>query len=105
MKSPLAALPYAHCNTNVASAYLHVVNKADPNDPGLTQFKNMLAWDVASGEPDPGQAVSLRKYIPVDLLQVCWVVALRISPILGTCELISCCVCRSHRKRTHELKQ
>jgi hypothetical protein len=42
----------------------------DPNDPALTQFRNMLAWDIPHADPDPGQAVSLRKYIPVDLLQV-----------------------------------
>ncbi len=42
----------------------------DPNDPALTQFKDLLAWDVAVSDPDPGQEVALRKYIPVDLLQV-----------------------------------
>jgi hypothetical protein len=40
------------------------------DDPALVQFKNLLAWDVISSEPDPGQAVALRKYVPVDILQV-----------------------------------
>lgn len=43
----------------------------DPNDPALTQFKDLLFWDVSNSEPNPGQIVALRKYIPVDFLQVC----------------------------------
>ena len=34
------------------------------------QFRDMLSWDTAFAEPDPGQAVSLRKYSAVDMLQV-----------------------------------
>jgi hypothetical protein len=30
----------------------------------------MLSWDVAHTDPDPGQAVSLRKYVPIDFLQI-----------------------------------
>jgi hypothetical protein len=41
-----------------------------PDDPALVQFMDLLAWDVINSDPDPGQAVALRKYIPVDLLQV-----------------------------------
>ena len=27
---------------------------SDPEDPALMQFENMLAWDVAHSDPDPG---------------------------------------------------
>jgi hypothetical protein len=43
---------------------------ADANDPALSQFQNMLAWNVAACVPDPGQAVALRKYIPIDFFQI-----------------------------------
>lgn len=39
-------------------------------DPALTQYKDSLSWDISDSDPDPGQSVSLRKYIPVDYLQV-----------------------------------
>jgi hypothetical protein len=42
----------------------------DPNDPALTQFRDLLMWSVAKAEPDPGQSISLTKYIPVDFLQI-----------------------------------
>lgn len=45
-------------------------NSTDPDDPALTQFRHMLAWDIAGSDPDPGQAVSLQKYIPIDFLQI-----------------------------------
>lgn len=45
-------------------------NSTDPEDPALTQFRHMLAWDIAGSDPDPGQAVSLQKYIPIDFLQI-----------------------------------
>jgi len=45
-------------------------NPVDPDDPALTQFKHMLAWEIAGSDPDPGQAVSLQKYIPIDFLQI-----------------------------------
>lgn len=34
------------------------------------QFQDKLAWDVDDNSPDPGLAVFLRKYIPVDMLQI-----------------------------------
>lgn len=40
------------------------------NDPTMTQFQDMYAWSVASCAPDPGQAVALRKYIPIDFFQI-----------------------------------
>ena len=43
---------------------------SDPNDQAYTQYGDSLAWDVPPREADPGQDVSLRKYLPVDLLQV-----------------------------------
>ena len=42
----------------------------DPSDLALVQYKNSLVWDVNDTEPDPGQQVTLRPYIPVDLLQI-----------------------------------
>jgi thiol-disulfide isomerase/thioredoxin len=41
-----------------------------PDDPALTQFEDSYAWDVTQSDPDPGQSVSLRKYLPVDYLQL-----------------------------------
>ena len=43
---------------------------SDPDDQTLTQYRDSLAWNVPPREADPGQDVSLRKYLPVDLLQV-----------------------------------
>jgi hypothetical protein len=40
------------------------------DDPALVQFQDLMAWDVPMSDPDPGQAVALGKYIPVDLLQI-----------------------------------
>uniref|UniRef100_A0A6S8D826 ubiquitinyl hydrolase 1 n=1 Tax=Aureoumbra lagunensis TaxID=44058 RepID=A0A6S8D826_9STRA len=34
------------------------------------QFRDALAWRVEAGEPDPGQAVLLRKYLAIDALQI-----------------------------------
>jgi len=45
-------------------------DKDSPDDLALTQFKDHLVWDTVESDPDPGQSVSLRKYIPVDLLQI-----------------------------------
>jgi thiol-disulfide isomerase/thioredoxin len=42
----------------------------DEADPAAMQFKDHLCWDVEDNIPDPGQAVTLRKYDPVDLLQI-----------------------------------
>jgi hypothetical protein len=49
------------CVTDVSSSDL---------DPSLMQFSDMLAWSTPENIPDPGQLVTLRKYIPVDMLQV-----------------------------------
>jgi hypothetical protein len=46
------------------------VGNNDPNHPLLTQFKDTLSWGAAVPDLDPGQEVALRKYLPVDLLQV-----------------------------------
>ncbi|KAJ8602501.1 hypothetical protein CTAYLR_001253 [Chrysophaeum taylorii] len=35
-----------------------------------TQWRDALAWRVDPSEPDPGQAVLLRKYVAIDTLQV-----------------------------------
>ena len=45
-------------------------NADDPTDAAYVQFRNMLAWDVPFNEQDPGQQVALRKYVPVDFLQI-----------------------------------
>ena len=43
----------------------------DPaNNPELTQFKDLVMWNIEQSEPDPGQALSLNKYIPIDFLQI-----------------------------------
>jgi len=39
-------------------------------DPALMQFRDHLMWEVEDNIPDPGQAVTLRKYEPIDLLQL-----------------------------------
>ena len=39
-------------------------------DVKQSHFKDLLAWDVESNIGDPGQAISLRKYNPINLLQV-----------------------------------
>ena len=39
-------------------------------DPALVQSKDHLMWDVEENVPDPGQSVTLRKYDPVDMLQL-----------------------------------
>jgi hypothetical protein len=43
---------------------------SDPNNQLFSQYKNMLSWETAALDADPGQELALRKYIPVDLLQV-----------------------------------
>jgi hypothetical protein len=42
----------------------------DETDPSAMQFKDHLCWEAEDNIPDPGQAVTLRKYDPVDLLQI-----------------------------------
>ena len=42
----------------------------ETEDPALMQFADMLVWETPQCDPDPGQIVTLRKYIPVDLMQV-----------------------------------
>ena len=34
------------------------------------QFRDMLAWDVERNTPDYGQKVDLRKYVPIDFMQL-----------------------------------
>jgi len=40
------------------------------DESNVMQFQDILAWEMCDAEPDPGQAVTLRKYLPVDLLQI-----------------------------------
>lgn len=43
----------------------------DVNAPAMqTQFMDSLAWDAEQQEPNPGAAISLRKYVPIDVLQM-----------------------------------
>lgn len=42
----------------------------DKVEPALMQFRDMLAWDTEDNTPDPGQLVFLRKYVPLDMLQI-----------------------------------
>lgn len=39
-------------------------------DPSLTQYRDLMAWSMEQNDPDPGQAVSLCKYVPIDMLQI-----------------------------------
>ena len=52
------------------------------------QFRDALAWDVDEAEPDPGQKVALRRYLPVDLLLVRELAATRAAAVdaLRTCD-------------------
>jgi len=34
------------------------------------QFCDLMAWDMENSSPDPGHLLSLKKYIPVDLMQI-----------------------------------
>jgi hypothetical protein len=63
------------CNTHeldlpAAIDLTGVSSKDNKNDPALTQFMNSVSWDVPDSEPDPGQQSQLRKYLPVDLMQI-----------------------------------
>jgi hypothetical protein len=42
----------------------------DLNEPTPTQYRDIYCWDTPPSEPDPGQAVQLRKYLPVDFMQI-----------------------------------
>lgn len=42
--------------------------KENPHEPLFTQFADHPVWDIENNDIDPGQAVALQKYIPVDLL-------------------------------------
>lgn len=45
--------------------------RRDPEAPAMkTQFMDGLAWDCEQTDPNPGMAVSLRKYVPIDMLQM-----------------------------------
>ena len=40
------------------------------NDSCCVVFTDILAWEVEDAEPDAGQTVDLRKYLPIDMLQL-----------------------------------
>ena len=67
-----ASLQFCQDETVAAPPVLELTGAKteEDNDPALVQFAHMLAWDVAHTDPDPGQAVSLRKYVPIDFLQI-----------------------------------
>lgn len=44
--------------------------KENPHEPLFTQFADHPVWDIENNDIDPGQAVALQKYIPVDLLLI-----------------------------------
>ena len=52
------------------------------------QYRDLLAWDVDEAEPDPGQKVALRRYLPVDLLLVRELATTRAAAVdaLRTCD-------------------
>ena len=45
-------------------------NPSDANDPDVVQFRDLLSWEGHITDPDPGQSISLKKYIPINLLQI-----------------------------------
>jgi hypothetical protein len=52
-----------------------VVASAETNDdagppPNHAQFRDLMSWDVDENSPDPGQAVTLRKYEAVNMLLI-----------------------------------
>ena len=69
---------------------LDLTTKKEPSildDPALCQFRDSLAWELPDGPrqtwimalntqsyslgtPDAGQAIFLRKYVPIDMLQI-----------------------------------
>jgi len=53
----------------------------NPHEPLYTQFADHPVWDIENNEIDPGQAVALQKYIPVDLLLIPSKVLTRIDAI------------------------
>ena len=42
----------------------------DVDAAARTQFASMLAWEAEIHPPDPGPTVSLRRYTPIDVLQI-----------------------------------
>jgi hypothetical protein len=55
-----------------AAAALSTTNKKilDKSDPANMQFCDHWCWEVEDNAADPGQTVTLRKYDPIDVLQV-----------------------------------
>jgi hypothetical protein len=53
----------AHCQSSDVELppplELEGAQSEDPDDPALTQFRDLLAWDVSCGEPDPGEVCRL----------------------------------------------
>ena len=45
-------------------------NTLDRRDPANTQFRDHWCWEVETNTPDPGQTYMLRKYDPVNVLQL-----------------------------------
>eukprot|EP01038_Epipyxis_sp_PR26KG_P004458 gene4458-6304_t len=64
----LQTLDLTATNHDANGNKLNLVDRA--NDDDLTQFRNLLSWDVSISDPNPGQVVTLQKYMPVDLLQI-----------------------------------
>jgi len=55
--------------------------KENPHEPLFTQFADHPVWDIENNDIDPGQAVALQKYIPVDLLLIPSKVTTRLQAI------------------------
>jgi len=52
-------------------------------NPQAVQFKDTPAWDVDENTPDPGQVMFLRKYIPIDMMQIPQKVTTRDEAVLA----------------------
>ena len=57
------------CSSHVTASQSTVEQVNMPQHVDI-QFMDMIAWNVPNSDPDPGQEITLRKNIPVDLLQV-----------------------------------
>ena len=51
-------------------AKLSLAGEKEQGDQAKMQFRDMLAWEVEGGNPDPGQIVDLTKYVPIDFMQL-----------------------------------
>ena len=54
----------------LSSSSIRKLPPLDKNDRANVQFRDHWCWEVEDNAPDPGQTVTLRKYDPIDVLQL-----------------------------------